>query len=83
LHNTKKSLIRRIDKSKSNVLWNSKLLIGVYGGHIGKIGFWELDARVEVILSTKRRLAKDWERPTKRATTVIIMHSDKTSLKEA
>jgi hypothetical protein len=33
-HNTDKSLIRRIDKSKSNVLWNSKLLIGMYGGHI-------------------------------------------------
>jgi hypothetical protein len=53
------------------------------GGHIGKLGFWELDARVELILSTKRRLAKDWKRPTKRAITAIIMHSDKTSLKEA
>jgi hypothetical protein len=48
-----------------------------------KLGFWDLDARVELILSTKRRLAKDWERPTKRAITAIIMHSDKTSLKEA
>jgi hypothetical protein len=55
----------------------------MYGGHIGKLGFWELDARVELILSIKRRLAKDWERPTKRAITAIIMHSDKTSLKEA
>jgi transposase len=26
------------------------------------------------------RLAKDWERPTKRAITTIIMHSDKTLL---
>jgi hypothetical protein len=34
-HNRDKCLIRRIDKSKSNVLWNSKLLIGMYGGHIG------------------------------------------------
>jgi hypothetical protein len=55
----------------------------MYGRHIGILGFWELDARVELILSTKRRLAKDWERPTKRAITAIIMHSDKTSLKEA
>jgi hypothetical protein len=55
----------------------------MYGGHIGITWFWELDARVELILSTKRRLAKDWERPTKRALTAIIMHSDKTSLKEA
>jgi hypothetical protein len=57
--------------------------IGIYSGHIGKLGFWELDARVELILGTKRRLAKDWERPTKRAIMAIIMHSDKTSLKEA
>jgi hypothetical protein len=55
----------------------------MYGGHIGILVFWELDARVELILSTKRRLAKHWERPTKRAITAIIMHSDKTSLKEA
>jgi hypothetical protein len=50
---------------------------------MAKLGFWELDALVELILSTKRRLAKDWERPTKRAIMAIIMHSDKTSLKEA
>jgi hypothetical protein len=55
----------------------------MYGGHIGILGFGELDARVELILSTKRRLAKDWERPTKRAITTIIMHSDKTSLKRS
>jgi hypothetical protein len=42
-----------------------------------------LDAQVELILSTKQRLAKDWERPTKRAIMAIIMHSDKTLLKEA
>jgi hypothetical protein len=59
---------------------DSKLLIDKYGGHIGKLGFWELDARVELILSKKRRIAKDWERPTKRAITAIIMHSDKASL---
>jgi hypothetical protein len=38
-HNTKKSLIGRIDKSKSNVLWNSKLLIGMYGGQNRKLVF--------------------------------------------
>jgi hypothetical protein len=57
--------------------------IGIYSGHNGKFGFYELDARVELILSTKRGLAKDWERPTKRAITVIIVHSDKATLKEA
>ena len=45
--------------------------------------FWELDARVELILSTRRGLAKDWERPTKRAIMAIIMQSDKATLKEA
>jgi hypothetical protein len=47
------------------------------------LGFWELDAQVELILSTKRGLAKDWERPTKRAKMATIMQSDKTSLREA
>ena len=46
-------------------------------------GFQELDARVELILSTRRGLAKDWERPTKRAIMAIIMQSDKATLKEA
>jgi hypothetical protein len=41
----------------------------MYGGHIGIT--WFLGR------------AKDWERPTKRAITAIIMQSDKTSLKEA
>jgi hypothetical protein len=48
-----------------------------------QLGFWELDARVELILSTKRGPAKDWERPTKRAITAIILQSDKATLKEA
>jgi hypothetical protein len=55
----------------------------MYGGHIGITWFWELDARVELILSTKRGIAKDWERPIKRAKIAIIMHSDKTALREA
>ena len=42
-----------------------------------------MDARVELILSTRRGLAKDWERPTKRAIMAIIMQSDKAILKEA
>ena len=50
---------------------------------IGKLGFWKMDARVELILSTRRGLAKDWERPTKRAIMAIIMQSDKATLKEA
>jgi hypothetical protein len=38
--------------------------------------FKELEARVELILSTRQGLAKDWERPTKRAIMAIIMQSD-------
>jgi hypothetical protein len=55
----------------------------IYSGHNSKLGFWELDARVELILSTRQGLAKDWERPTKRAITAIIMQSDKATLKKA
>jgi hypothetical protein len=43
---------------------------------LAKLGFYELDARVDLILSTRRGLAKDWERPTKRAIMAIIMQSD-------
>jgi hypothetical protein len=48
-----------------------------------QLGFKELDARVELILSTKQGLAKDWEQPSKRAITAIIMPNDKATLKEA
>jgi hypothetical protein len=39
--------------------WNGLQIpcIGIFSWHIGKLGFWELDARVEIILSTKWRLA--------------------------
>ena len=39
----------------SNLLWSGGEIthIGRYGGHIWQtLGFWELDARVELILST-------------------------------
>jgi hypothetical protein len=47
-----KNLIWKIDKSMMNILGIAKMLIGRYGGHIGKLCFWELDAQVELILST-------------------------------
>ena len=38
---------------EENVLWNSNKLLGRYSGHFWQnFGFWELDARVELILST-------------------------------
>jgi hypothetical protein len=43
---------------------------------LANLVFKELDAQVELILSTRRGLAKDWERPTKRAVMAIIMQSD-------
>jgi hypothetical protein len=83
-HNTDKSLIRRIDKSKSNVLWNSKLLIGKYGGHIGITWFLGVGCTSRAHTQYKMRaIAKDWEGPTKRAKMVIIMQSDKATLREA
>jgi hypothetical protein len=47
-----KNLIWKIDKIMMNILGVAKMLIGRYGGHIGKLWFLELDARVELILST-------------------------------
>jgi hypothetical protein len=47
-----KNLIWKIDKSMMNILGIAIILIGRYGGHIGKLGFWELDARVELVLIT-------------------------------
>jgi hypothetical protein len=41
--------------------WNGLQIpcIGIYSGLIGKLGFWELDAREVFSLNTKWRLAKD------------------------
>jgi hypothetical protein len=50
---------------------------------LDQLGFWELDARVELILSTKLGLAKDWEQRTKRPIMAIIMQCDKAIIKEA
>jgi hypothetical protein len=40
-----------IEKSMMNILEIAKMLIGRYGGLFDKLGFWKLDARVELILS--------------------------------
>jgi hypothetical protein len=44
------------------------------------VGSWMHD---KYSLSVQVKLAKDWERPTKRAITAIIMHSDKILLTKA
>jgi hypothetical protein len=47
------SLIWKIDKNMMNILGIAIMPIGRYGRHIGKLWFFlELDARVELILST-------------------------------
>jgi hypothetical protein len=83
-HKTR-SILKVFESSTWKFTWNGLQIpcIGIYSGHNGKLGFWELDAWVELILSTKWGLAKDRERPTKRAITTIIMQSDKATLKEA
>ena len=58
------------------------MLIGRYGGLFGITWF----NGVGCMSGTHTwlwRLAKDWERPTKRAIMAIIMQSDKTSLIKA
>jgi hypothetical protein len=58
LHNTGKSLIWRIDKSKSNILWNSKLLVGMYGGHVGTTWFLEVVCTSRAHSQYKTRASK-------------------------
>jgi hypothetical protein len=55
----------------------------MYGGHIGITWFLEVGCTSRAHTQYKMKARKDWERPTKRAITAIIMHSDKTTLKEA
>jgi hypothetical protein len=59
------------------------MLIGRYGGHIGKLWFSGVGCTSRAYTQYKWRLAKDWEWPTKRAIMAIIMHSDKTLLTKA
>jgi hypothetical protein len=61
-----------------NILGIEKMLIGRYGGHIGKLWFLGVGCASRAHTQYRWRLAKDWERPTKRAITAIIMHIDKT-----
>jgi hypothetical protein len=48
-----------------------------------QLGFLGVGCTSRAHTQYKARLAKDWERPTKRAITAIIMQSDKATLKEA
>ena len=66
-----------------NILGITMILIGRYGGHFGKLWFFGVGGTSRIHTQYKWRLAKDWERPTKRAIMTIIMHSDKTSLIKA
>jgi hypothetical protein len=60
-----------------NILGIAIMLIGRYGGHIGKLWFLGVVCTSRAHTQYRWRLAKDWERPTKRAIMAIIMHSDK------
>jgi hypothetical protein len=54
----------------------------MYGGHIGITRFLGVGCTSRDHTQYKMRLAKDWERPTKRAIMAIIMQSDKATLRE-
>jgi hypothetical protein len=66
-----------------NIHGIARMLIGRYGEHIGKLWFLGVGCTSRAHTQYRWRLAKDCERPTKRAITVIIMHSDKTLLIKA
>jgi hypothetical protein len=57
-HNTDKNLIRRIDKNKSNILWNSKLLVDMYDGHIGTTWFLGVGCTSRAHTQYKTRASK-------------------------
>jgi hypothetical protein len=66
-----------------NILEIAKMLIGRYSGHIGKLWCLGVGCTSRDHTQYMWRLARDWERPTKRAITAIIKHSDKTLLIKA
>jgi hypothetical protein len=66
-----------------NILGIAKMLIGRYGGHIGKHWFLGVGCMSRAHTQYRWSLARDWEQPTKRAITAIIMHSNKTLLIKA
>ena len=53
------------------------MLIGRYSGHFGKLWLLGVGCTSRIHTQYKWMLAKDWERPTKRAIMAIIIHSDK------
>jgi hypothetical protein len=57
--------------------------IGIYSGLSEITWFLVVGCTRSIPSHYKWRLAKDWERPTKRSITVVIMHSDKTKLTKA
>jgi hypothetical protein len=60
--------------------WNGLQIpcIGIYSGLFGINLVLVVGCTRSIPSQYRWRLAKDWERPTKRTITAIIMHSDKT-----
>jgi hypothetical protein len=65
--------------------WNGLKIpcIGIYSGLFEITWFLVVGCTRNIPSQYRWRLAKDWDRPTKRAITAIIMHSDKTLLTKA
>jgi hypothetical protein len=65
--------------------WNGLKIrcIGIYSGLFEITWFLVVGCKRSIPSQYRCRLVKDWERPTKRAITAIIMHSDKTLLTKA
>jgi hypothetical protein len=66
-----------------NILGITMMLVDRYGGHNWQLWFLGVGCTSRAHTQYKRRLAKDWERPTKRAIMAISMDSDRTLLIKA
>jgi hypothetical protein len=63
--------------------WFEMPCIGIYSGLFGITWFLGVGCTSRTHTQYRRRLARDWEQPTKRAIMAIIMHSDETLLIQA
>jgi hypothetical protein len=63
--------------------WFEMPCIGIYSGLFEKLWFLGIGCMSRAHTQYRLRLAKHWERPTKRAITAIIMHSEKPLLIKA
>jgi hypothetical protein len=84
-HKMRSFLIFFLKGSTWKFTWNGLKIpcIGIYSGLFEITWFMVVGCMGSIPSQYRWMLAKDWERPTKRAITAIIMYSDKTLLFKA